>query len=339
MKRYYFSLITITVFLGIFLFNGKGNAGEKKAYEFPFLDPSLAMEARINDLMGRMTLEEKISQLTNTSPAVERLHIPAYEWWNEALHGVARAGNATVFPQAIGLAATWDLDLIHEVADVISTEARAKHHEALRNGDYGRYKGLTFWSPNINIFRDPRWGRGQETYGEDPYLTSRIGIAFVKGLQGNDPDYMKSAACAKHYAVHSGPEHLRHEFDITVSERDLWETYLPAFKALVKEADVESVMCAYNRYDGDACCGSDPLLKDILRNRWGFKGHIVSDCGAIEDIFMNHKIVKTAPEAAALAIKRGTDVRCGWGEPALGSAVKQGLVTEEEINTALRRLL
>ncbi len=340
MKAYISRLLLIfMVLFSVFSCTEKKEISEQKTYEFSFQNPGLPVQTRINDLMGRMTLDEKISQLTNTSPAVERLGIPAYEWWNEALHGVARAGNATVFPQAIGLAATWNTDLIHEISDVISTEARAKHHEAFRNGDYGRYKGLTFWSPNINIFRDPRWGRGQETYGEDPYLTSRIGVAFVKGLQGDDPRYMKAAACAKHYAVHSGPEHLRHEFDITVSERDLWETYLPAFKALVTEADVEAVMCAYNRYDGYACCGSDTLLHDILRNRWGFEGHIVSDCGAIEDIFMNHKIVKSAPEAAAIAIKSGTDVRCGWGEPALKDAVKQGLVSEEEINTALRRLL
>ncbi|MBN2419822.1 MAG: glycoside hydrolase family 3 C-terminal domain-containing protein, partial [Deltaproteobacteria bacterium] len=314
-------------------------AVQEVKYEYDFQNPDLSREARINDLMGRMTLEEKISQLTNVSPAIERLGIPAYDWWNEALHGVARAGDATVFPQAIGLAATWNTGLIHRVADVISTEARAKHHEAFKNNDHGRYKGLTFWSPNINIFRDPRWGRGQETYGEDPYLTSRIGVAFVKGLQGNDPEYMKAAACAKHFAVHNGPEHLRHEFDVTVSERDLWETYLPAFEALVKEADVEAVMCAYNRYDGDACCGSNMLLKEILRDQWGFDGHVVSDCGAIEDIFMNHKIAKTAPEAAAIAIKSGTDVRCGWGQPGLDAAVKEGLVSEAEIDIALRRLL
>ncbi|MBN1905652.1 MAG: glycoside hydrolase family 3 C-terminal domain-containing protein [Deltaproteobacteria bacterium] len=338
--RHYFRLFIFSIIPVLFFScTEKKEVSEQKVYEFTFQNPALPVETRINDLLTRMTLDEKISQLTNTSPAVERLGIPAYEWWNEALHGVARAGNATVFPQAIGLAATWDTELIHEIADVISTEARAKHHEAFRNGDYGRYKGLTFWSPNINIFRDPRWGRGQETYGEDPFLTSRIGVAFVKGLQGDDPEYMKAAACAKHYAVHSGPEHLRHEFDITVSDRDLWETYLPAFKTLVIEANVEAVMCAYNRYDGDACCGSDTLLHDILRNQWGFEGHIVSDCGAIEDIFMNHKIVKTAPEAAAIAIKSGTDVRCGWGEPALKEAVTQGLVSEEEINTALRRLL
>jgi beta-glucosidase len=311
----------------------------KPEYESGFHNPELSTEIRIKDLISRMALEEKISQLTNYSPAIERLGVPEYNWWNECLHGVARAGYATVFPQAIGLAATWNSDLIYEVADVISTEARAKHHEAIRNGDRGQYKGLTFWSPNINIFRDPRWGRGQETYGEDPYLTSRIGVAFVRGLQGDDPKYMKAAACAKHFAVHSGPEHLRHEFDITVSERDLWETYLPAFEALVKEADVEAVMCAYNRYDGEACCGSNKLLNDILRNRWRFKGHVVSDCGAVRDIYANHKIVETAPEAAAIAIKSGTDVNCGWTYPSLKDAFKMGLVTEEDIDKALSHLL
>ena len=308
-------------------------------YEFDFQNPGLSTEVRINDLINQMTLEEKITQLTNYSPAIERLGVPEYNWWNECLHGVARAGYATVFPQAIGLAATWNTDLIYQVADVISTEARAKHHEAIRNGDHGQYKGLTFWSPNINIFRDPRWGRGQETYGEDPYLTSRIGVVFVRGIQGDDPKYLKAAACAKHYAVHSGPEHLRHEFDITVSERDLRETYLHAFKALVKDADVEAVMCAYNRYDGEACCGSNRLLNDILRNQWGFNGHIVSDCGAVRDIYANHKIVETAPEAAALAIKSGTDVNCGWTYPSLKDAFKMGLVTEEDIDKALINLL
>lgn len=333
------SCILFAVSLLMFFSCSAKQINTRSDYKYDFQKPELSAETRINDMISRMTLDEKISQLTNVSPAIERLGIPEYDWWNEALHGVARAGNATVFPQAIGLASTWNDDLIFEVADVISTEARAKHHEALRKGDHGRYKGLTFWSPNINIFRDPRWGRGQETYGEDPFLTSRIGVAFVKGLQGNDPEYLKIAACAKHFAVHSGPEHLRHEFDTKVSERDLWETYLPAFEALVKEADVEAVMCAYNRYDGEACCGSSRLLTGILRDQWGFDGHIVSDCGAIEDIFRNHKIVKTGPEASAVAIKSGTDVRCGWGIAALKDSVKEGLVTESEIDNSLRNLL
>ncbi|MGD9159771.1 MAG: glycoside hydrolase family 3 C-terminal domain-containing protein [Desulfobacteraceae bacterium] len=338
MKTCCFRVLVILSLFFLFSCSSEKQTVETK-YKFDFQNPSLSNEIRINDLISRMTLEEKIAQLTNSSPAVERLGVPEYDWWNEALHGVARAGNATVFPQAIGLAATWNTDLIHEVADVISTEARAKHHEALRNDDHGQYKGLTFWSPNINIFRDPRWGRGQETYGEDPYLTSRIGVAFVMGLQGDDPKYMKAAACAKHFAVHNGPEHLRHEFDVNVSDRDLWETYLPAFEALVKEAKVEAVMCAYNRYDGEACCGSNRLLRDILKDQWGFEGHIVSDCGAVEDIYRNHKIVETSPEAAALALKSGTDVRCGWGKSGLDDAVKEGLVIEKDIDNALRRLL
>ncbi|MEJ2055230.1 MAG: glycoside hydrolase family 3 N-terminal domain-containing protein, partial [Calditrichaceae bacterium] len=311
----------------------------QNSYKYDFQNPDLPTDARIKDILNRLTPEEKISQLTNDSRAIDRLGIPEYEWWNECLHGVARAGKATVFPQAIGMAATWNTDLIFKTADIISTEARAKHQEALRNGDRGRYKGLTFWSPNINIFRDPRWGRGQETYGEDPYLTSRIGVAFVEGIQGANPEYLKAAACAKHYAVHSGPEHLRHEFDVTVSERDLWETYFPAFRALVEEAHVEAVMCAYNSYDGEACCGSDFLLKDILRNQWDFNGHIVSDCGAVKDIYASHHIVDSEAEAAALALKSGTDVNCGWTYPHLQDALKKGLVTEADLDRALSRLL
>ena len=315
------------------------NTGNQALYEYDFQNPELSREVRINDLLQRLTLDEKISQLTNHSEAIDRLGIPEYDWWNECLHGVARAGHATVFPQAIGLAATWNTDLIYKMADIISTEARAKHHEFLRNDDRGRYKGLTFWSPNINIFRDPRWGRGQETYGEDPYLTSRIGVAFVKGIQGDDPKYLKAAACAKHYAVHSGPEHLRHEFNVTVSNRDLWETYFPAFEALVKEADVEAVMCAYNRYEGEACCGSNFLLKDVLRNQWNFDGHVVSDCGAIRDIHAFHNMVKTEEEAAALGLKSGTDVNCGRTYPHLKKAYELGLVTEKDIDLALTHLL
>ena len=308
-------------------------------YEYTFQNPSLDRKTRINDLLSRMTIEEKVSQLTNHSEAVPRLGIPEYNWWNEALHGVARAGEATVFPQAIGLAATWDTDKILKMGDFISTEARAKHHEFVRKGERDIYKGLTFWSPNINIFRDPRWGRGQETYGEDPFLTSQIGIAFVKGLQGNDPKYLKAAACAKHFAVHSGPEHLRHVFDVTVSQRDFWETYMPAFKALIEEAHVEAVMCAYNRYDGKACCGSDFLLTDLIRNEWGFNGHVVSDCGAIHDIYSTHKLTQTRPEAAALALKSGTDVNCGSMFRSLNRAYDDSLITENDIDRALHRLL
>jgi len=295
-------------------------------------------ETKIKELISQMTLEEKISQLSYTSAAIPRLGIPEYNWWNECLHGVARAGIATVFPQAIALAATFDEGFVWEVADAISDEARAKYNEAVKQGNRGQYWGLTFWTPNINIFRDPRWGRGQETYGEDPYLTSRIGTAFVKGLQGDDPENLKLAACAKHYAVHSGPEKHRHTFDAIVSKKDLFETYLPAFKALV-EAGVESVMGAYNRTLGEPCCGSYYLLKDILRGRWGFKGHVVSDCWAIKDFHENHKVTNTPEESAALALNAGCDLNCGCTYPQLTVSHKKGLVTEEAINTALSRVL
>lgn len=304
----------------------------------PYKNPSLPMEQRVNDLVSRLTLEEKVSQMMNGAAAIERLGIPDYEWWNEGLHGVARAGYATVFPQAIGLAATWNTDLMFQVADVISTEARAKHHEFDRKGDHGRYKGLTFWSPNINIFRDPRWGRGQETYGEDPYLTSRMGVAFVKGLQGNDPKYLKVVATPKHYAVHSGPEPERHSFDAKAAERDMQETYLPAFYATVVEGGAQSVMCAYNRTNGEPCCTSKPL-NDLLRKQWGFNGYIVSDCGAIDDIYLRHKYVKTEAEASALAVKAGTDLTCGREYRSLVQAVKDGLISEAEIDIAVKRLM
>jgi beta-glucosidase len=304
-----------------------------------YLHTSLPTEKRVQDLISRLTLEEKISQMINSSSAIPRLQIPEYDWWNECLHGVARAGTATVFPQAIGLAAMWDTDLMYTVADVISTEARAKYNDFIQKGERGIFKGLTFWTPNINIFRDPRWGRGQETYGEDPYLTSRLGVAFVKGLQGNDPVYFKVIATPKHYAVHSGPEPSRHTFDAIINNRDLYETYLPAFEACIKEAGAYSVMCAYNRFMGEACCGSPTLLHKILREDWNFGGYVVSDCGAIDDIFKNHRVVKTAPEAAALAVKSGTDLECGRVyQFALLEAVRLGLLTEDEINIAIRRL-
>jgi beta-glucosidase len=295
-------------------------------------------EDRIRGLIARMTLEEKVSQLSFDSPGVERLGIPQYNWWNECLHGVARAGVATVFPQAIALAAAFDEDLILRVAQAISSEGRAKYNEAVKRGNRGQYWGLTFWTPNINIFRDPRWGRGQETYGEDPYLTGRIGLAFVRGLQGDDPDHLKAAACAKHFAVHSGPEKLRHVFDAVVSPKDLFETYLPAFKLLV-ENGVESVMGAYNRTLGEPCSGSRYLLKDILRGDWGFKGHVVSDCWAIRDFHENHRITSSPEESAALALNAGCDLNCGSTYPMLTVAYKKGLVTEETIDTALTRLL
>ena len=304
----------------------------------PYLNPRLPLEQRVDDLVSRMTLEEKVSQMMNAAPAIPRLGIPQYDWWNEALHGVAFSGIATVFPQAIGLGATFDPPLLNRVATVISDEARAKYHEAQRRGNYDRFHGLTFWSPNINIFRDPRWGRGQETYGEDPYLTSRLGVAFVKGLQGDDPKFLKVVATPKHYAVHSGPEPERHRFDAAASERDMRETYWPAFRATVMEGRAASVMCAYNRVNGEPACASTQLLGDVLRGEWGFDGYVVSDCGAIDDIYKRHNFVKTAEAASALAVKRGTDLECGDSYKALVNAVKQGLISEGEIDRALKRL-
>ena len=304
----------------------------------PYRDPALPLPTRVDDLVARMTLEEKVSQMMNAAPAIPRLGIPEYDWWNEGLHGVAFSGVATVFPQAIGLGATFDPSLVNRVASVISEEARAKYNEAQRQGNRSRFFGLTFWSPNINIFRDPRWGRGQETYGEDPYLTGRLGVAFVKGLQGDDPRYLRAVATPKHYAVHSGPEPERHRFDAAVSERDLRETYLPAFRATVTEAQAASIMCAYNRTNGQPCCGNTHLLVDILRDEWGFQGYVVSDCGAIDDIYQRHQFVKTAEEASALGVKRGTDIECGDAYRALINSVKQGLISEAEIDRALKRL-
>ncbi len=302
-----------------------------------YRDPSAPLDSRISDLIGRMTLQEKIDQLSSTAPGIPRLDVPAYDWWNEALHGVARAGRATVYPQAIGLAATFDPELMGRIAGAIADEARAKHNASLRAGIRERYRGLTFWTPNINIFRDPRWGRGQETYGEDPWLTATMGVAFVKGLQGDDPNVLKAAACAKHFAVHSGPESQRHSFNAVASAKDLNETYLPAFHALV-DAGVETVMCAYNRTNGAPCCGSKALLVDTLRGEWGFKGHVVSDCGAISDIDRFHKVTSSSAESAAMAIKTGTDLACTSYAP-LKDAVSQGLVTEADIDTALTHVL
>ena len=289
------------------------------------------------ELVSRMTVEEKASQLRYDSPAIERLGIPAYNWWNEALHGVARAGTATVFPQAIGLAAMFDEDMQQEIASVISTEARAKYNAQAAHGDRDIYKGLTMWSPNINIFRDPRWGRGHETYGEDPYLTSRLGVRFIRGLQG-EGNYLKTAACAKHFAVHSGPEAIRHEFDAIANPKDMWETYLPAFEAAVKEANVEAFMGAYNRVNGEAACGSKTLLVDILRDKWAFEGHVTSDCWAIRDFHTRHMVTATAPESAALAIKMGCDLNCGNTYLHLMQAYEEGLVSEEEITVCCERM-
>lgn len=305
-----------------------------------YANTSLDFETRAKALVNEMTLDEKISQVGNNSAAIPRLGVNEYDWWNECLHGVARAGTATVFPQSIAMAASFDRDMMFDVANVISDEARAKHHEALRNEDYGRYKGLTFWSPNINIFRDPRWGRGHETYGEDPYLSGQMGIQFVKGLQGNHPKYMKLVATAKHFAVHNGPEPERHSFNAVPNARDLWETYLPAFHDLVVTGKAYSVMGAYNRVDGESASASWMLLEDILRNKWNFEGYVVSDCGAIRDIHAFHKIVNTPEESAAVGVRRGCDLNCGtvyqlW----LKKAVETGLISEGEIDQAVYRLM
>jgi len=306
-----------------------------------WFDDSLDVDTRVDALVGEMTLEEKVSQMINNAPAIERLGVPQYNWWSEGLHGVARAGLATVFPQAIGLAAAWDEELMFDVATAISDEARAKHHTFATANKRFIYQGLTLWSPNINLFRDPRWGRGQETYGEDPFLTGRMGVQFIKGLQGDDPKYLKTVATVKHFAVHSGPEPERHEFDAIVGKKDLWETYLPQFEMSIVEAKAHSLMCAYNRIDGDAACANELLEKDILRDQWKFDGFIVSDCGAIQDIYAHHHVVETAEQAAALAVKMGTDLDCGTDEYVylkLVDAVRQGLITEAEIDISVKRL-
>jgi beta-glucosidase len=304
-----------------------------------YMDPDRPIAARVDDLVSRMTREEKVSQMVHGAPAVERLGIPAYNWWNECLHGVGRAGIATVFPQAIGMAASWDVDLMHQTAVAISDEARAKHHDAIQeDGSTAQYYGLTFWTPNINIFRDPRWGRGQETYGEDPYLTAQMAVAFIKGLQGDDPNYLKLVATAKHYAVHSGPEAERHSFNAEASDRDLWETYLPAFEAAVREAGVYSVMGAYNRTNGEACCASPTLLLKILRETWGFEGYVVSDCGAIHDIHANHKLVDSPAAAAAMAVENGCELNCGEVYKSLLLALEKDLIDEATIDKAVKQL-
>lgn len=307
-------------------------------YKYPFQNPTLPLEERVTDLVSRMTLDEKIAQMMYEAPAIERLGVPSYNWWNECLHGVARAGQATVFPQGIGIAAAFDEDLMYRIACAISDEARAKHHDFVRQGKREIYQGLTFWTPNINIFRDPRWGRGQETYGEDPFLAGKLAVPFVKGLQGNDERYLKAIATLKHFAVHSGPEPLRHEFNAQSSQKDLIETYLPAFKEVVERTNVESVMCAYNRFRGEACCGSSELLQEYLRNQWQFDGYVVSDCGAIHDFYAGHKISANSAEASALAVKRGTDLNCGTAYRGLKEAVAKNLITEKEIDKAVIRL-
>jgi beta-glucosidase len=323
-------------------------AGDTNALQPPVVagpeiwkDAAQPAAARVDDLVHRLSLAEKVQQMRNTAPAIPRLGIPAYDYWNECLHGVARAGTATVFPQAIGMAATWDVPLLQQAADVIATEARAKHNDyaAKHDGNSARYYGLTFWTPNINIFRDPRWGRGQETYGEDPFLTARLGVAFICGLQGDDPKYVKAMACAKHFAVHSGPEPERHRFDVAPPERDFYETYLPHFEAAVREGHVGAVMGAYNSVYGQPACANPLLLTDLLRKQWGFDGHVVSDCGAIYDICANHKFTTTPEEATAAAVKAGDDLCCGKDYNSLVRAVKDGLISEAEINTAVGRVL
>jgi len=304
-----------------------------------YQDPSVPFEKRVDDLLKRLTLEEKVSQLMNDSTAIDRLGVPRYNWWNECVHGVARAGRATVFPQTIGLAASWDTGLVLRVSTAISDEARAKHHEFVRRGQRGIYQGLTFWSPNINLFRDPRWGRGMETYGEDPFLTSRMAVQFIHGLQGDDPKYLKTVATPKHYAVHSGPESERHVFDAVVDDRDLFDTYLPQFEAAVREGGALSAMCSYNSVDGQPACANPRLLEGILRQQWGFAGYVVSDCGAIGDIYQTHKFAATAPEGVAVALQAGTDLDCGVEYTNLLPAVRAGLLKESQIDQAVRRLL
>lgn len=304
-----------------------------------YKNPDIPFSERADDLISRMSLRQKVRQMLYRAPKIRKLGIPKYHWWNEALHGVARAGIATVFPQSIGLAASFNDDLMFDVAMAISDEGRAKHHEFARNGKRGRYKGLTFWSPNVNIFRDPRWGRGQETYGECPYLSARMGVAFVNGLQGDDPRYLKSVATPKHFVVHSGPEDQRHHFNAISSKKDMEETYLPAFRSCVEEAGAESVMCAYNRTNDELCCASPTLLQNILRDRWGFAGYVVSDCGAIRDFHKHHNVTDKKHESAALAVKNGCDLNCGWVFRKLRKAVRKGLITEQEIDVSLKRLM
>ncbi len=317
----------------------------EKKQDFPFRNPDLPIEERIEDLLSRLTPEEKVGQMMHETPAIERLGIPPYDWWNEALHGVARAGQATVFPQAIGMAATFDDEAVLRTFTMVSDEARAKYHHYQANQEYDRYKGLTFWTPNINIFRDPRWGRGMETYGEDPYLTTQMGVAVTKGLQGDDENYFKTHACAKHYAIHSGPEWNRHEFNAEATPRDLYETYLPAFEALVKQGNIQEVMCAYNRFEGEPCCGNDKLLIDILRNSWGYKGIILSDCGAIDDFWVKdkntprHESHPDRESASVDAVLSGTDLECGASYRILTKALEHGTISEKDLDVSLRRLL
>jgi beta-glucosidase len=331
MKKKIVFIIASCTFLILLSFTG--------GKEYKFRNADLSIDERVTDLLKQMTIEEKVGQMMNSAPAIGRLNIPAYNWWNEGLHGVARSPyHTTSYPQAIGMAATWDVESLQKMGDYTSTEGRAIFNDATKKGKVGIYCGLTYWTPNINIFRDPRWGRGQETYGEDPYLTGTLGKAFVRGIQGDDPVYLKASACAKHFAVHSGPESSRHTYNAVVSKYDLWDTYLPAFQDLVVEGKVSGVMCAYNAYEGQPCCGSDILMNAILRNTWGFTGYVTSDCGAINDFFRNHKTSPNAQSAAADAVLHGTDVDCGSTFRALVTAYKEGLITEPQIDISLRRL-
>ncbi len=324
-----FRTLILSLTAGLFLTMGAYAQESKEA----------AMHKKAVDLISQMTLDEKISMMMNSTPGVERLGIKPYDWWNEALHGVARNGRATVFPEPIGLGATFDPELVRKIGDIVSDEGRAKFEKAREMENYNRYTGLTFWAPNVNIFRDPRWGRGMETYGEDPFLTGTMGSAYVKGIQGDDPFYLKAAACAKHFAVHSGPESVRHSFNALPNMKDLYETYLPAFERLVKDADVEIVMGAYNRVFGESASGSTFLLTNLLREQWGFDGHIVSDCGAVDDIYGGHHIAKDAAEASAIAIKAGLNLECGNSFRSLKTAIERGLLTEADIDEALEPLL
>lgn len=311
-----------------------------QTYDYPFRNPDLPLDVRVQDIISRLTLEEKAMLMKHAAPAIPRLGIPAYNWWNEALHGVARTKEkVTVFPQAIGMAATFDVEALQKMGDMTSSEGRALFNEDLKDGKTGEiYRGLTYWTPNINIFRDPRWGRGQETYGEDPYLTAKMGSAIIRGLEGSNPDYLKAVACAKHYAVHSGPEHNRHSYDARVSLYDLWDTYLPAFREVITKTKVHGVMCAYNRFEGVPCCGSNELLQDILRNQWKFTGYVTSDCWAVSDFAKYHKTHSNDVEAVADAVLNGTDLECGDLYQNLQQAVERGLITEKEINVSLARL-
>ena len=327
-------------FISLVIFLGTFTHFQVYAQSYPFQNPRLPLTQRVNDLVSRLSLTEKVDQMLNSTPAIPRLGIPAYDWWNECLHGVARTPYpVTSYPQAIAMAATFDQAAMKQMGDYTSDEGRAIYNESMRKNDHRRYLGLTYWTPNINIFRDPRWGRGQETYGEDPFLTSQMATSFVEGLQGNDPRYLKAAACAKHYAIHSGPEPSRHVFDVKVSPHDLWDTYLPAFRQLVVNAKVAGVMCAYNAYAGQPCCGNDTLMVGILRNRWKFKGYVTSDCGAIDDFYQTHKMLPDAESSATDAVLHGTDVECGnHTYKKLVDAVKDGMLTEKDIDRSLRRL-